>query len=405
MRLRWDLGLGRELGLVFWSLTLFEAAYGTWATIWPLWIEHLGATIGTVGIMLSLGGIIRPFILLGGTWLSDRVDVRWMLVIARSMLVAGITFAAFARSWEYLTITILFYGFGELVFPALHAHIPVHANGDVARAFSLTCTIGPSAALIVTPIFSSMVIKQFGMQGGLVMSAILSGIGTLFIANMNFDQDRSFARASRQGSVRDLIRHTATRDTILIHAITVFSLGIGSMLLPNFLQDVRGISPASITLFSICAAIGTMLFGLAGLKVPAARRAPFLAAAWSIIVTGLGYLLFATSPWLPAIALAFLFRGGFFATWTFLLGAVGQYAPAHLQTRAFAVVEILGGGALSFSPLVAAWLYGQQATLPLFVGAASASVMALVVVWRYRRGFADESDDLSPIAAAEVPGS
>lgn len=405
MRLRWDMGLGRELGLVFWALTLFEAAYGTWATIWPLWIENLGASIGTVGIMLSLGGIIRPFILLGGTWLSDRVNVRWMLVIARLMLVAGISFAAFARSWEYLVITIFFYGFGELVFPALHAHIPVHANGDVARAFSLTCTIGPSAALIVTPLFASVVINQFGMQGGLLMSATLSAIGTGFVSRMNFDEDQQFAKSSQPGTVRDVLRHTDTRDTIMIHAVTVFSLGIGSMLLPNFLQDARGISPASITLLSMCAAIGTLLFGFAGLRIPAARRTPFLAAAWSIIVTGIGYLLFATAPWLPAIALAFLFRGGFFATWTFLLGAIGQYAPAHLQTRAFAMVEIFGGGAMSFSPIVAAWLFGQQATLPLFVGAASASVMALLVVWRYRRGIGVDSGDSAPLMAAEVSGS
>lgn len=405
MRLRWDMGLGKELGLVFWSLTLFEAAYGTWATIWPLWIEHLGASIGTVGIMLSLGGLLRPFILLGGTWMSDRVNVRWMLVIARSMLVGSVIYAAFAQSWEYLLITIVFYGFGELVFPALHAHIPVHAQGDVGRAFSLTCTIGPSTALIMTPLIASVVINRFGMQGGLLLSAMFSAAGTLFIARMDFSQDQAFAKSDTPGTIRDLIRHAATRDTILIHAVTVFSLGIGSMLLPNFLQDVRGLSPATITLLSMGAAIGTLLFGFVGLKVPAAKRTPFLAAAWSIVVTGIGFLLFAASPWLPAIALAFLFRGGFFATWTFLLGAIGQYAPQRLQTRAFAIVEILGGGALSFSPLIAAWLYGRSATLPLFVAAAGAAVMACVVVLRFSRGMEADIPESTPDPAATITGS
>lgn len=397
MRLRWDLGLGKELGLVFWALTLFEAAYGTWATIWPLWIEHLGAGIGTVGIMLSLGGLIRPFILLGGTWLSDRLDVRWMLVASRSMLVGGIIFAAFARSWEYLLITILCYGFGELAFPVLHAHIPVHAQGDTGRAFSLTVTVGPSAALILTPLISSLVINQFGMRGGLIMIALLNTAGTLFMSRMDFSKDREFARSETPGSVLDVVRHIPTRDTILIHALSLMSLGIGSMLLPNFLQDERGLAPATITLLSIGAACGTLTFGFIGMKVPTARRAPFLAASWSIAVTGLGYLLFATSPWLPAIAIAFVFRGGFFATWTFLLAAIGQYAPQRLQTRAFAVVEVLGGGALSFSPIMAAWLFGQRATLPLFVGAFGAAVMACVVVWRYKKGFETGNAEPSPV--------
>lgn len=390
MRIRWDMGLGRELGLVFWALSLFEAAYGTWATIWPLWIEHLGASIGTVGILLSLGGLIRPFILLGGTWLADRVNTKWMLVIARSMLVAGIAFSAFARSWEYLLVTILLNGFGEIVFPALHAHIPVHAGKDVARAFSITCTIGPSVALLVTPLFSSQVIDAFGMQGGLLMAAGFSAIGTVIITQMDFSQDREFSRSSDPGTIGQLFRHIATRDVILIHALTMFSLGIGSMLLPNFLQDERGLSPATITLFSTGAAVGTLAFGFIGLKMPAARRAPFLAAAWSIAVTALAFVLLAISSWLVVIAVAFVFRGGMFATWTYLLGAIGQYAPQRLQTRAFAVVEILGGGALSFSPIVAAWLYGMDAIMPLIVSAIASTLMTLVVVWRFRRGLDNE---------------
>lgn len=386
MRIRWDMGLGKELGLVFWSLTLFEAAYGVWSTIWPLWIEHLGAAIGTVGIVLSLSGFIRPFILLGGSWLSDRVNVRWMLVIARLTMVAGICFAAFARSWEYLLITVFLIGFGELVFPALHAHIPVHAGENVGRAFSITCTIGPSFALLITPLIASVVINSFGMKGGILFAAILSAVGTLFLSQMDFSKDRSFARESEPGSIREVVRHSATRDIVIIHALTVFSLGVGSMLLPNFLQDVRDLSPATITLLSTGSAIGTLAFGWAGLKLRFMAHEPFLAAIWSILVTALGYLLFTVSPWLPAIAIAYICRGGFFATWQFLVATVGQYAPQHLQTRAFAMIEVLGGSALSFSPLVAAALYGWSAILPFIVSIISCIGMVTVIAWRHRKG-------------------
>lgn len=403
MRIRWDMGLGRELGYVFWALTLFEAAYGTWATIWPLWIEHLGAGIGTVGIILSLGGLLRPFILLGGTWLAERVDTRRLLIVARSMLISGVVFAAFARSWEYLLLTVVLYGFGELVFPTLHAHIPVHAGDDAARAFSITCTVGPSAALMVTPLFASRVIDTFGMQGGLLMSAGLSALGTVFVARMDFSADEAHRQSGDSGTLGQLVRHIASRDVVLIHALSMLSLGIGSMLLPNFLQDERGFSPATITLLSSGAALGTLTFGFIGLRVPAARRAPFLAAAWSIAVTALGYLLFATSSWLPIIAVAWVFRGGMFATWTFLLGAVGQYVPRHLQSRAFAVVEILGGGALSFSPIVAASLYGVNALLPLLVSAVLSLAMAGVIVWRYRRGFEAAATAVPVKAATQTP--
>lgn len=387
MKLRWDFGLGRELGLVFWALASFEAAYGVYITIWPLWIEHLGASIATVGIMLSLGGFIRPFVMLGGTWLSDRVNTRLMLVVARSMLVSGLAFAAFAQSWEYLLITILGYSFGELVFPHLHAHIPVHAGNDSARAFALTCTIGPSIALIITPMIASAVIDAFGMRGGLLMSASLSAIGTTFMFFMDFSKDKDFGRDDEPGSVMDVFRHVDTRDVLLTHALTVFALGVGAMLLPNFLKDVRDLSPSLITLLSAGSAIGTLAFGIAGIKIARFRQSPYWAAAWSASVTAASYALFAISPWLPAIAIAFLLRGSGFASWNFLVGAVGQYAPRRLQTRAFAILEILGGGAYSFSPLLAAGLFDRSPTLPLVFGSMASLAMAAVILWRFKRGF------------------
>lgn len=397
MRFRWDIGLGKELGLVFWSLTLFEAAYGTWATIWPLWIEHLGAGIGTVGIVLSLGGFLRPIILLGGSWLSDRVNVRWMLVIARSTMVTGVVFAAFARSWEYLLITVFLIGFGELVFPALHAHIPVHAGENIGRAFSITCTIGPSFALLVTPLIASVVIDAFGMKGGILFAASLSAIGTLFLAQMNFSKDREFAQDAEPGSIRDLVRHADTRDIVIIHALTVLSLGVGGMLLPNFLQDIRGLSPAVITMLSAGSALGTLAFGWAGLRIKFMAREPFLAAIWSVSVTALGYGLFAVSPWIPAIAIAYICRGGFFATWQFLIATIGQYAPQRLQTRAFAMVEVLGGTALSFSPLIAAGLYGWNAFLPFIASVLGCVMMCGVIAWRYRRGLGESTPNSEPV--------
>lgn len=387
MRVSWHFGLGRELGYVFWALTLFEAAYGAWSTIWPLWIEHLGASITIVGMVLGLGGIIRPIILLGGSWLSDRVDVRALLIISRSLLIAGIVFAAFVETWELLLITVFFYGFGELVFPILHAHIPVHAGDNFARAFSLTCTIGPSVALIFTPLLTSAVIGAFGMQGGLLLSAGFSALGTLVISRMDFSQDREFAESETPATVADVARHRDTRDIIAFHGITIFILGIGSMLLPNFLQDQRDMSPELIALLAGAAAIGTIIFGFASLRVTRVRRAPFLAAAVSTAACSIGFLLIALSDLLPVISFAFVLRGGLFATWTFLLTAIGQFAPAKLQTRAFAVVEVLGGGALSFAPVIASLLYGVHPNLPLLAAFALGLVMAGLIILRYRRGF------------------
>lgn len=387
MGFSWHAGLGRELGYVFWAKILFEAAYGAYSTIWPLWIAHLSGSITIVGIVLGLAGIVRPFILLGGSWASDRIDNRLMLIVVRSALVISLVFAAFAGSWQMLLPVVVFYGFGELVYPILHAHIPVHAGDDIARAFSLTSTIGPSVALIVTPLLTSAVVALFGLQGGILLSAAFSATGILFMWRMDFSQDREFARSSTPATIREVLRHTSTRDIVVLHGLTIFALGLGAMLLPNYLAERRGLSASVITLLAGGAAIGTTLFGIASLRVGWVRRAPFLAAALSTVVASAGFLVLAFSDALPVITVAFVLRGGMFATWTFLLTAIGQYAPPRLQTRAFALVEVLGGGALSFAPVVAANLYGISPELPLVAAFATGTLMSVVLVLRYRRGF------------------
>lgn len=387
MRFNWHFGLGRELGYVFWAKVLFEAAYGAYSTIWPLWIAHLSGSITIVGIVLGLAGIMRPFILLGGSWVSDRVDNRTILIVVRSSLVISLVFAAFAGSWQMLIPVVFFYGFGELVYPILHAHIPVHAGNEMARAFSLTSTIGPSVALIATPLLTSVVVAVFGLQGGILLSAAFSATGIIFMWRMDFSEDRDYARSSTPATMTEMLRHKPTRDIVILHGFAIFALGLGAMLLPNFLQEQRGMSASLITLLAGGAAVGTTLFGIASLRVSWVRKAPFLAAALSTAIAALGFGLLALTASLPLITLAFVLRGGMFATWTFLLTAIGQYSPPRLQTRAFALVEVLGGGALSFAPVVASQLYGVSPELPLIAAAGSGLVMAGVIVMRYRRGF------------------
>src|SRR5687767_6040385 len=134
MRFQWHFGLGRELGYAFWALTFFEAAYGAYAPIWPLWIEHLGAPIGVVGLVLASAGIIRPFILGPGSAITDRYDTRTVLIVCRSCSIVGLIIAAMADTWQILFLTVVLGALGELVFPTLHAYVADHAGDDAVHA-------------------------------------------------------------------------------------------------------------------------------------------------------------------------------------------------------------------------------------------------------------------------------
>lgn len=388
MRWQWHFGLGRELGYAFWALTFFEAAFGAYAPVWPLWIERLGAPIAVVGVVLASAGVIRPFILGPGTALTDRFDTRNVLIVCRVASMAGLVVAAVAGTWQILFITVACIALGELVFPTIHAYVADHAGDDPVHAFNMTITIGPAGGLIVTPLISGLVIAWGGIPAAFLFSALLTACALAFVAKMDFRA----ARAARAGTdehvnFRKTLEDRGIRSVIVLHGATIAALAIGVALIPNFLEEELGYDPATIAILSSGAAVGTVALGIISSRVRLLRESPVLAAAISSMLVVTGFVIFGTQSALALIAIAFVLRGGLFSAWALFLAAMGKVAPAHLRGRGFTVMEIFGGGAMSFGPIVASQLWNFSPASPLFVGATLGAVMVVVmIVWQRRTG-------------------
>ncbi len=386
MRLTWHMGLGRNLGLAFWALTFFEASIGAYASIWPLWIEHLGAPITVLGLVLGASGVIRPFVLGGGSWLTDHVDTRKLLLGARLISIVGLFVAALAQSWELLLITVATNAIGELVFPAIQTYVAGNAGDNPTHAFNMVITIGPASALIVTPVIAGVVIAIFGMPGAFILSALFMVIASLFVSRMTFRDDAAFPNEpSERASYRAVWNHAESRNIIVLHGLTILALAIGSALIPNFLQDQRGLSPQAVSILSAGAAVGTVVYGFISARNGRLRQSPILGAALAASLTAFGYLMFAAIDLLPAIGVAYVLRGGVFSAWALFLAAMSQTAPAHYRTRAFAIVEILGGSAMSFGPVIASQLYGSDPRWPFVISAIATFIMTGVLVRSHQR--------------------
>jgi hypothetical protein len=165
--------------------------------------------------------------------------------------------------------------------------------------------------------------------------------------------------------------------------LTILALSIGSALVPNFLKDQRGMSAELISILSAGAAVGTVSFGFFTMRHSKLRSAPLLAAAIATGLTATGYFLFAVLDLVPGVAIAYVLRGGMFSTWALFLAAMGGVALPRLRTRAFAMVEILGGSAVSFGPVIAAVLYDIDPPLFLIVSGAGSFFMSGILILNY----------------------
>jgi len=386
MRWRWHFGLGRELGYAFWALTFFEAVLGAYAPIWPLWIERQGAPIAIVGLVLASAGVIRPLVLGPGAALTDRFNTRNVLIACRCVSICGLVIAAFAGTWQILFITVAFNALGELVFPTIHAYVADHASDDPVHAFNMTITIGPAGGLIVTPLISGLVIAWGGIQAAFLFSAVLTVCALAFVSRMDFRAARaSHPATDERVTYRMALRHTGIRSMIVLHGATIAALAVGVALIPNFLEEERGIDPATIAILSSGAALGTVALGVISSRNRTLRQSPVLAAAIAALLVVIGFVIFGTQAALPLIAIAYVLRGGLFSAWALFLAAMGKVAPAHLRSRGFTMMEIIGGGAMSFGPIAASQLWNISPTWPLFVAASLGTVMVAVMVLSHRR--------------------
>jgi len=395
MRWQWHFGLGRELGYAFWALTFFEAVLGAYAPIWPLWIERLGAPISVVGLVLASAGVIRPFVLGPGAALTDRFNTRNVLIVCRTASICGLLVAAFAGAWQILFLTVALNALGELVFPTIHAYVADHAGDDPVHAFNMTITIGPAGGLIVTPLISGLIIAWGGIDAAFLFSAFLTLCALGFVSRMDFSSTRTVHPGSDERvTYRAALQHQGIRSLIVLHGATIAALAIGVALIPNFLEDERGISPSTIAILSSGAALGTVAFGVISSRNRILRQSPVFAAAIATILVVLGFVIFGTQGTLPLIAIAYVLRGGVFSAWALFLAAMGKVAPVHLRSRGFTMMEIIGGGAMSFGPIVASLLWNISPTSPLFVAACLGAGMATIMILFHRRA---ERDSLAAV--------
>lgn len=88
--------------LVGWLLTDFtaEMAY----TYYPLFVQAIGGTASTVGLIASVGSIIQAFVKFPGGYIADQYSRKWIITYMTFGTAFAYLFFVFAPNWQ----TILF---------------------------------------------------------------------------------------------------------------------------------------------------------------------------------------------------------------------------------------------------------------------------------------------------------
>ncbi len=401
-RLRWDLGLGREIGLSFWGMVLLEAAFGAYMGIWPLWIERLGAPITIVGFVLGSSGVIRLLFLYPSAALADRFNIRRLIVVARCGALVGLLSASVAQHWTHLALMVVGSAIGELAFPLIQTHVAANADGNRIRAFSLVFTVGPSVALAVSPLLSGALIAVWGLRSAFLLAATFTACSIACFARLK-PAPREHATESSEpaSSYSGAIADSAVRRILILQGSTVFVLALGTSLIPTFLEDVRGMSASRIATLGALAAVGSTVFGIVVARATRLQAAPFYGIAIAVTATSIGFSLFLSTSYLPLVGLAFILRGGLFSAWAMCSAAIGVAASERHRARSFALGEMVAGTSFSIAPMVAGGLFSIENRLPLFFATIGGLALVPVLFLAQRAAFARPHS--GEVAGASIP--
>ncbi|HEU5431052.1 MAG TPA: MFS transporter, partial [Thermomicrobiales bacterium] len=203
-RLSWHLGLGDDLGNVFWAMVGIEASYGAYSGIWPLWIEHLGAPVAIVGLMLGATGVFRLLAIAPSAALSERYAARNLILLARSLTLVGLVSAALATRWPQLFILVIGSAMGEITFPLIQSHVSERAAANRVRAFTLVFNVGPAVAFGLAPLVSGAAIAFWGMRAAFLLGAGFTAASMFFFSRLS-GRDRVHHADRPQSTYREAL--------------------------------------------------------------------------------------------------------------------------------------------------------------------------------------------------------
>lgn len=381
---RWQLGLGRENGLVGWAVLFVEASFTSYFLLLPLYIAHLGATPTQVGLTIGAWGLLRLLCLAPSGMLVDRLPPVRLIVAARALGILGLLIGAALPVWWLMPLALALMACGNVAFPAISAVIAGAASDEGrARAFTIIYTVIPAVATIVAPTLSGAVAELYSLRASLLLGAAFSAAGILIFTRLTPQPPP--AREETPASYREALAYRPLRVIFLLQLITLLVLTIGTTLIPNFLRDVHGVEFDRIGQLGSVAAVGSVLLGLAFGRLRPFKQ-PLLGITVATALNAGAFAVLLVADALPLFALAFLLRGGYMVAWSLFAASLANLAPPRLYGRAFALSEICAVLGLAVAPFLAGPLYDWRPDAPLVVALAASLPLVGVLIALTLRG-------------------
>jgi len=338
-----------ELFVISAALLSWGVGEGMFLIFVPVYLQKLGADPLMIGSIFGGFGLMMLCAHIPAGYFADKVGRKPLLIAAWIVGAIAAWMMALASSLWFFVIGYLVYGLTAFVSAPLQSYATA-ARGklSVGRAMTLTSAMFNLGA-VFGPVTGGWIADRFGLQTTFIVAScvILVSVAIVFFlkSQPREEHDSETSRFSMLANPRFI-------SFMSLIFLMMFSMYLPQPLTPNFLQNERGISLATLGWIGTAGSIGNVFFNLVLGQFSA--RAGLLAGQFAV-------MMFAFILWrgeiLPWYALGYFLMGGFRAARMLIFAEVRLLVHQAQMGLAYGITETVNSLAAILSPLLAGYLY------------------------------------------------
>ncbi len=306
-RLRGEFGfIAGNFAIMIASWLVLDFAGELPATYYPLYIEALGGTASTIGLIGAVEAIARGIVQIPGGYLADKYGRKWLIASMTFVAAFARLFYIFAPTWEWILIGAFLVGVTNIYGPALMAivadSVPKEKRG---MAFSLINLIA-SVSTTPAPLLAGVLYARMGLVPSMRLGYGVALVGFLIAALLRIRLKETVEKPEKFNA-RDVVQTLPSsmrgswgvwkllpRDAFIFfiaHLFTNFAIGLFQPVMTLYIVNDLGIDPVALS-YIMTAMFVTMII----IAIPSGKLIDKIGRKKPLILAGL-----ASIAWVPLL--------------------------------------------------------------------------------------------------------
>lgn len=345
--------MNRNLILVSLALSLWGFGEGLFILFQPIYLEELGASPITIGVILGAIGVTMTLTHIPAGYASDTIGRKPLLLLAWSTGVIATWIMAISASLYVFTIGSILYGFTAFVVSPLNSYLTsVRGKFSVGRVLTLT-SAAYNIGAIGGPLIGGLIGQNFGLRANFFIAAIVFVISTIIIFNIQ-PQPTKNTGDIQNFSPKNIFSQQFIHYLILIF-IVMFSLYLPQPLSQNYLISEKGLEINQIGLLISCRSMGVVILNLFIGRLP---------TAFGYVLAQISVALFSLFLWLgsglPWYFMGYLLLGGYQTARSLTHAMAKPFVRRINLGLTYGTVETINSTAIILAPPLAGLIYSHN---------------------------------------------